>query len=120
MQANKVSFSPRGPRHEVAEDTGFRIGVTSTGEPEAIDCLLIDLSRNGCKAWSSKPLELGRKVEVRLPLEQIGFDSALTATVRWAEPAPNSDKGFMIGFLFDEPAPLEVIGELILLGVIDS
>ncbi len=120
MQDNSLAFSARVPRHEIADDARFHVAVSrysDSGSEGSVKCSLVDLSRNGCKIWSSEPLESGDQVDVRLQLPQIGFDSPLRATVRWTEDGIAG--GMMVGFLFAEPTPLEVVGELILLGIID-
>ncbi len=116
MNVNRIQLVPRKPRHEISSKCEFHVEMDSSQGLDAVDCALIDLSRNGFKAWTATPLEEGAPVRVCLRLEQIGFDSPLAAIVRWTDAMPNGDA--VSGFLFQEPVPLEVIGELILLGVI--
>ena len=117
MSVDNVPFIPRGPRHETTSKFDFHVQVERDGKLTDIDCWLIDLSRNGMKAWTAIQLEKGETAQVRLRLEQIGFDRPLRASVRWSDVA---DQGAVTGFLLEEATPLEVIGELILQGVIDS
>lgn len=116
MNVNRTQLVPRKPRHEISSKCEFHVELDSPRGLDAVDCSLIDLSRNGFKAWTASPLDEGVRVRVRLRLEQIGFDTPLGAIVRWTDAMPGGDA--VSGFLFEDQVPLEVIGELILLGVI--
>ena len=52
MSVDNVPFIPRGPRHETTSKFDFHVQVERDGKLTDIDCWLIDLSRNGMKAWT--------------------------------------------------------------------
>ena len=93
MSVDNVPFIPRGPRHETTSKFDFHVQVERDGKLTDIDCWLIDLSRNGMKAWTAIQLEKGETAQVRLRLEQIGFDRPLRASVRWSDVADQGDAG---------------------------
>ncbi len=114
----KTTFMPRAPRHEVNEESKFKIEVERTRDGSRIPCVLCNVSRNGCQTQAEEALDEGEAVRIHIRLEQIGFETPIDAVVRWV--GEQSSSGVTLGFRFAEPAPLEVIGELILLGVIDD
>lgn len=119
MKSSFWAYVPRKPRYTVREGARFDLEVVLAGD--VIQAQLVDISRNGFCVDLACRVERGAVAQLHLKLPKIHLDARLPATVRWARPlsADEPDR-FRVGFTVEEETPLEVIGELMLEGIISE
>ena len=110
-------YVARLPRHEVTSAERARLRVRripdSAGEP--VTAVLVDFSRQGLRLRSVERFAIGERLAIQVSAGE-DFTWPNEVTIRWRreEQAPES----IYGGVFDEPVEWEVLGELLLRGVL--
>ncbi|MDP6443068.1 MAG: PilZ domain-containing protein [Pirellulaceae bacterium] len=115
--SERETFVPRKPRHRINDGVDYRVEFEFGAAGQRVLAQLADFSRNGCRLTVDAECLDGDPATLHLELPQIRRTYALPGSVRWRKRV--EDK-LSVGLVFQEDAPLEILGELILMGVIDQ
>ncbi|MCA9179260.1 MAG: PilZ domain-containing protein [Planctomycetales bacterium] len=111
------NYEPRRPRHSATERV-TRVQVRARGATEWREAQLADLSRHGVRLIHAPKFSVDDQIELHFPFDETWLDKIIPATVRW-----NSDDAcgdVTLACHCDVPVDWELLGELILLGALDT
>lgn len=109
----------RRPRHSARSDDQSQVWLECSSEPcQRREAQLVDFSRMGAKFEVTAPLALDESFRVRIQQAAHAVDITLPAVVRWQR--IEGDHGWMMGCLFEQEVPYEVVGELFLSGLLST
>jgi hypothetical protein len=100
----------RRPRYPVIECQTADVWIEQAGGRVA--ARLFDFSRHGVGLLTDEPVGENERVIVHIHHAKSGFDLSSAGAVRWERAV--SEANWLIGLEFDEPVPLETLGELFL------
>ena len=118
MKSNPLTFVPRNPRHQVNEEVPFQVRIEREHEPSnPLNGQLLDFSRQGFRIQTADLLSMDERVTLCVDLADVQQFFRLKGAVRWLN---REGETLIAGFHFDEQAPLELLGELVLHGVLEN
>jgi len=119
MSHDHRNFIPRPPRHNAALATGIRIEVRrydAVDEP-VYEAELVDFSRQGIRLRLAAEFEAGELLLIRIVATEPDFLFQHRATIHWRS-TDESSSDFLYGCGFEAQVEWEVLGELLLRGVL--
>lgn len=113
-------FVVRRPRHTAVDDSESRIWLETVADTPEVrhDLQLVDFSRKGAKLTLNLPVAPDSDVILHIEATSQGVDLQLPGKVRWQRiEGPGS---WVLGCMFEQEVPYEVIGEMFLSGVLST
>jgi hypothetical protein len=115
---NYRNFVARLPRHAADSSNPIRVEVRRCG-PSQASCaaLLVDFSRQGARLQLKDAFEVGERLLIQIEAGP-DFVYRQEATIRWR--TDDSPSAVLYGCSFDSPVEWEVLGELLMRGVLST
>jgi hypothetical protein len=119
MTKDPRKYAARPPRHCVVDSAAHSVQIAVAGSATSDTCSarLLNFSRQGLRLRCAANLQIGDPVRVQLS-DSDGFQHAISGVVKWRGDEADGEQTY--GCLFDEEVEWEILGELLLRGVLTS